>query len=262
MALPTSNKKFEDMGNEEGGGAEEQTQALTSLQKAQIAADARAEAEARAEAAKAAESKTTAVAAAPKTAVAQHKSMDELNPFKALENVFPVKFNTLTNIQANQGNFIHKDTSKMMGDTIVLELVSTQKHWVLSPGGDTNDDESLQFVKYSEDGITSEDGLNMREALIATKEAGYDKAKISERTILVGCLLNAGKAPDLVDQMVQIDLAPTSAAHFARHQLSTAFGISKGKMDAAGQTILKMECTVKNQKKLTWTEVVFSQSKG
>lgn len=183
------------------------------------------------------------------------------DPFKALENVFPVQFNTLSAIMATNGNFLQKDTSKPMGDTIGLEVISTQKHWVLSPGGDSNDDESLQFVKYSDDGITSQDGENMLEMLRLTKDAGYDKAKIAERTILVGSLFFAGKLPDLVDTMIQIDLPPTSAAHFARHRLSAAFNVSKGKISAEGQERLKLECTVKTKGKMNWTEVVFSQFK-
>lgn len=245
-AAPKNEPEFE------GGEGEGETVVLTGAQKAAAAAAARAEAEA------AKPSEQTAVAARPAGAVAV--PMHKLNPFKEIENVFPVKFNTLTAIMANQGNFIHKDSNKTMGDTIVLELVSSQKHWVLSPGGDTNDDESLPFVKYSDDGITSQDGLDMNECLARTKAAGYDKAKIAERTILVGCLIDPGKVKDLADQMVQIDLPPSSAAHYDRHQLSTAFAISKGKASAEGQTIVKMECTVKTKGKLTWTEVLFSKA--
>lgn len=254
----STNDQFENPDETEVLDAEGQTRTLTPAQRLQAAADARKEAESKASSAASA---NTQVATKAATQVAVHKPME--NPFTPLVDAFPVKFNTLTQLMANQGNFIHKDTNKTLGDTIVLELLSTQKHWVMSPGGESNDEESLKFVKYSDDGINVQDeDLTMVEARDMAIAAGYEKAKISERLYLVGCLVSAGKHPDLEGQMVQIDLPPSSVAQWKRHELATAFAISKGKSTPDGQNIVKMECTVKSQNKLNWTEVLFSQFKG
>lgn len=210
-----------------------------------------------------AETKSHAVVETKSHAVAASTNINQFNPFKAVENAFPVAFNTLRQINAVQGNFMDKDTGKPLGDVIGLELISTQTHFVLSPGDDS--DESKNFVKYSKDGITSDDGESMLELLRMTKEAGYPDASINERVYLVGCLFNSGKVKELADEMVQIDLPPTSKAQFERHKLGTAFGIGKGKKTAEGQMLLRLECIVKNgtrgTAKLNWTEVSFSQWK-
>lgn len=233
------------------------TETVSPAQRLQAAADKRAAEE---KAAAKSEDKS-ALTTQKATQVAVHKPME--NPFKPLEDAFRVKFNTLMAIQANQGNFIQKDTNKMMGDTIVVELLSTQKHWVMSPGGDSDDPKSLPYLKYSDDGVNVQDeDMTLIEARDLAIEAGYEKAKISERMYLVGALVNAGKLPDLEGQMVQIDLPPSSVAHWQRHELATAFAISKGKATAENQNVVKMECTVKTKGKTTWTEAIFSQFKG
>lgn len=206
---------------------------------------------------------TKAVAVKAEQAVVASTNIAKHNPFKGLENAFPIKFNTLRQIMAVQGNFMDKDSDKPLGDVIGLELISTQKHFILSPGDDS--EESKEFVKYSPDGITSDEGENMFELLAAAKAAGYAEASITERQYLVGCLFNAGKLKDMVDAMVQIDLPPTSKAQFDRHQLGTSFAIGKGKKSAEGQEKLRLECIVKNGlmkgSKINWTEVSFSQWK-
>ena len=186
-------------------------------------------------------------------------SIAKSNPFTQLENAFPIEFNTLRQIMATNGNFMDKDTSKPLGDVVGIEIISTQRHYVLTPSDDS--DEAAEFLKYSDDGITAADGSNMREALIATKAAGYSDARITERVYLVGCLFESGKMAELQDTMVQIDLAPTSVAQFKRHQCSVAFNVGKGKAVAEGQERLRLECVVKTKGKMNWTEISFSQAK-
>jgi hypothetical protein len=247
--------KFEPLDSDEIGA-----EAIpTALQKAQIQAAIREKEEAEEAAAAEAAQPIKAITTAKSTAVAKPLAM--IDPFKALERAFPVTYKTFKRIKATNGNFLDNDTSKPMGDTIGMELISHQKNWVMSPGGDTDDQESLQFLKYSDDGKTTTAGEDLFECLRMAKEAGYDQAKISERVTLVGNLIFAGKLPDMIDQIVQIDLAPTSVDHFLRHRASTAYNLGKGKITAEGQEILKLECTVKTKGKMSWTEVVFSQYK-
>ncbi len=207
-------------------------------------------------------SKSTEVATAPK-AGSLAVAMSQADPFTKLENAIHVDYNTLTRIMVTNGNVQNKDTKKLMGESCVLELISIQKHWVMSPGGDSKDEESFEFLKYSDDGKTVRDTGELltvyRDAAIA---AGYDKARIVERLILVGMLVDAGKLSDEMNgELVQLDCAPRSMSNFHRHRISTAFRIGKGLQTAAGAEVVKITCDVQSKGANNWTDAVFSSVK-
>lgn len=249
----TSGKNFEAPDEENGGeGVAATGRAPTADER--IAAQLEKE---KASAPEQAAAQTTAVAAKA-TGGAVVTSIAKANPYTALKNAIRVDYNTLPALMATNGNIQHKKTKKLMGDTIGLELISIQDHWVMSPGGDSNDDESLQYLKYSDDGVLTRDGESMAEAVKAAKDAGYDKAAIKKRLILVGAIFDGGKLPDLVGEVVQIDCAPNTANNFNQHQISTAYKVGKGLATAERALMLKLTAEVKDERKLQWTELSFS----
>lgn len=186
--------------------------------------------------------------------------MSAADPFKKLENAIHVDYNTLDRIMVNNGNVINKETKGLMGDTAVLELISIQKHWVMSPGGKSDDEESLAFLKYSDDGVTVRDtGEPLAKYRDLAIEAGYEQARIVERLILVGEMVDAGKqAATMNGSLVQLDLAPRSKANFEKHRISTAYRVGKGLLAAEGAERVKITCDVQNKGPNTWTDALFS----
>ena len=266
MALNKNSAKpsFEDDNSELGAEAD------AAAQKATPTADERVAAALAAKAVKAVvveevavevKTKTVAVVAPAEGSLAV--KMSQADPFKKLENSIRVDYNTLDRIQVTNGNIVNKETNGAMGETCTMELISIQKLWVMSPGGDTKDEESLEFLKYSDDGkVVQGTGEPLIDYLEAAKAAGYDKARIVERLILVGMLIDAGKLSATMNgTLVQLDCAPRSKSNFEKHRIGTAFGIGKGLQQAEGAEIVKITAELQAKGSNKWTDAVFSRPK-
>jgi hypothetical protein len=194
------------------------------------------------------------------TQVAKARPM--INPLEPLKNAFPVEWDTLRNLVITNGNVMDKTTSKALGDTIGLELLSFQDQWVVSPGVDG--DEAKEFVRYSDDGVTTTQGEDMKEYLAHLKASGYEEAKISERMVICGSVFDIGvkgakDLKELQDALVQISLPPTSKATFKRYQMDQAFKIGKGFIEAKGAERVRIECDVVTKGQMSWTVANFSR---
>lgn len=275
MALvPTKNTPtpdFEEEGDLSGGedtgataGAEPETKAQDANARVAAAAAKKAKAgtaepEAAAATAQTAASTSTAVTAPAQAAGSLAMRMAMADPFKSMENALHVDYNTLTRIQVTNGNIKDKDAGTLMGDHAVMELISIQGHWVMSPGGDSKDEESLEFLKYSDDGKTVRDtGEPLEKYLEAAIKAGYDKARIVERLILVGMLESSANGKGPIGELVQIDLAPRSMANFKRHRVSTTFRIGRDLQPAVGAERVKILAEVQNKNGNDWTDANFA----
>lgn len=254
-------KDFENDESELNGGVETATPAST-----KPTADERVAAAA-AKAAKAAEAETASAApasteraVAPQKANAAALTIAQQDPFKPLENALKVDWNTLPRVMATNGGFQNKETQQMMGETIVVEILSIQDHYVVSPGGDIDDDESKPFLKYSDDGITTREGESVMACVQAAIKAGFAKAACKKRCILVGALIDKGSKESglAVEDLCQIDLAPNSLKNFNQHRFSTAYKVGKGSLPAEGANTVRLTGLVKNDKKLNWTEATFA----
>lgn len=192
-------------------------------------------------AADAAPARTTALAAASTRAVgAPAVSNAQMRILDGLKNSIPVEFNTLVQVQAVQGTFSDKEKDESLGDTIEMELMSFQDNYVCSPNADEADTE---LVKFSDDGITAKDGTDMATHL-AELLLDWPKAKITKRVVLVGPLLSRTKGDGLVDELIQIDLAPTSKAMFDRYMANCAWKIKSGKLDPEAAKRVKLTARV------------------
>lgn len=202
-------------------------------------------------------STSTAVAQAKPAGGAVTLGIAKMDPFKSLENALTVEWNTLPRITPTNGNFQNKETQKLMGDKIGLEVLSIQDHYVVSPGGDIEDEEAKPFIKYSDDGIVTREGQPIAEAIAAAKAAGYEKASLKKRMILVAAVTDGGKQPEMSGELVQMDMAPNTVKNFNQFRFSNAYQIGKGLRQAEGSNTLIAEAVVKSEGKKTWTEATF-----
>lgn len=182
-------------------------------------------------------------------------------PRKVIEerykDAFKVDWNTLHRVQAVQGSFVDVENNKKeIGKSITLELLSFQDNWQISPGTDVESD--AQYVRYSDDGVTTTQGENCAEYLAAMKEAGYEAVKMAKRCTLAGIIVQADD-PAVVNQMVQIDLPPTSKTMFDRYQLQASLDVARGvRQDDEALGTMKMTARVQSKGKFSWTVVEFS----
>lgn len=210
-------------------------------------------------AAPAAESAPADVPTAPtlraNAALAVPKGEGEMYAVRDLRNQLRVDYNTLAQVQATQGSFIDRETEEVLGDEVVIELLSWQDSYVCSP----NDDAApKELVKYSEDGITTKDGTSMADHLASLKDDGYAKAKITHRVVLVGALKSANKGENLVGELVQIDLPPTGKAQFDRYVANCAWKIRSGALSAEASKTVKLTASIaKGQGSVKYTLVRF-----
>ncbi len=272
MALTKNNPaaKFENP-DDDNGEAGDQTQALSADERvaAQAAKNAARSAAAPAAAAPAAAAPAAAsvsqsreVAAAPAANLAV--SVMQHNPLAACKNALHVDYDTLTQIMVTNGNVALKETKELLGDHVGLEVISFQDQWVCSPGGDSKDEESKEFLKFSDDGVyvRGTDQL-LTEAVKLARDAGYDKADVKKRMTLVGALIYPGRdkkgnvVDELQDELVQIDLAPRSKSNFEAYQVNAAFKVSRNLLDPQAALRVCMYAKVQSKGDNNWTDADF-----
>jgi hypothetical protein len=192
--------------------------------------------------------------------VAVAKAM--VNPLEPLKNAFFCEFDTLRSLKISSGNLVDNQTSKPLGDTVGLELLSYQDQWVVSPG--VEGDEGKEHVRYSDDGKTTSKGEDCAAYLEQLKSSGYPEAKTSKRTVICGSLFDIGEKgrktlPEIQDCLVQISLAPTSKAGFDRYMMDQAFRIGKGLIQPEGADRIKIECVPASKGDKDWTIATFAR---
>lgn len=149
----------------------------------------------------------------------------------ALKDVFRVDYDSLPSLQVAQGSFAFKDDVKSdLGDSVQMQLSSYQEQWVVGP----NDKKAeMELVKYSDDGITSTDGTDMKQHLADLIDQGFKGAKMAHRVILVGELLSVSKgSSDRVGELVQLNLPDSGRRAFNSYAIQAAYAVSKGRKSA------------------------------
>jgi hypothetical protein len=161
------------------------------------------------------------------TAVAPISSV-ESDVIASLKNTMKVEYNTLAQVKCTNGNFMEREANKVLGDTIVFELLSWQDGYVIT----ANDDKAPKdLLRFSDDGITCKDGETVADHLFFLKEQGYTKAGVKHRLTVVGAVQSCSKTADFNGVLVQFDLSPESRVLFQRYQATCAYGVRKGVLD-------------------------------
>lgn len=190
---------------------------------AEVKPEATAKADTKTEAEK--PSTQTAVATKPASAIALSKSVD-LRVMEVFKDALPVDYNTLSQMVAQQGSFIDRESKTVLGDKIVFELLSYQDSFVVSP---EDDDAPDDMVRYSGDGVVCSDGTMVQAHLEFLKENGFPKARLKQRVVLVGAVESAAKSDKFNGQLVQFDLSPSSRTQWVRFTANVAYGLKIGK---------------------------------
>jgi hypothetical protein len=154
------------------------------------------------------------------------------------ENSITVEYNQFSQIIATNGNFVDRETNKVLGDTVVFELLSYQNSYVVSP----NDDKApIEVLRFSADGITCSDTdkTPVKDHLIWLRENGYPQASLKERVVVVGLVESAAKTDEFNDTPVQFDLSPKSRVMWVRYLSTAAMMVSRGKLTKEGAARVK-----------------------
>lgn len=191
---------------------------------------------------------TTEVATAPRTsalAMPTAASVMSANVISGLKDAFRVEFDSLPAIGASQGTFNLKSDDTDLGAEVKIQLMSYQSSWVASPN-DTKAD--VELVKYSDDGKTSRDGVDLAAHVEDLKAQGYSKAKLAHRVVLVGELLESKIPCDNVGELVMIDLPDSGRRAFNSYTLQASYAVAKGRKSAEDAAILTLKAVPEKTK--------------
>lgn len=199
---------------------------------------------------------STAVAIPANTAVATRPVM-QTSLFDSLKDAFPVDWDTVPRISASQGAFVLKgDNEEDLGSFINVLLISWQESWVASPNDKKAD---VELVKYSDDGITSRDGVNLADHVLDLKEQGYRNAKIAHRVTLVVELQGTKDGDESLNgELYQVDLPDTGRRAFNAYKLQASYAVLKGRKTAEEVTVMKLNAVkAKSRSGEDFTKVAF-----
>lgn len=177
------------------------------------------------------------------------------NVFASIKNSFTVEYNTLPSIKATNGNLVERETNAKLGDSMVLEIMSWQDSYVVSPG---DDKAPKEIVKYSDDGIICKDGTPVNQHLADLRAMGYTKAKVNQRVVIVGSVVSTAKLDHLNDQLVQIDCSPMSRSEFTRYQAQAMNLARLGRADPAKLTTVRCTATLARSGDNDFTKICFA----
>lgn len=182
------------------------------------------------------------VVTAPRTAlVANSRPKVDINHVRNLKNFFKVQYNTLPVLQAVQGQFMERGTTNSLGSELLLELLSFQDSFVITP----NDDKGgKDLVRYSDDGITCTDGVDVKQHLHDLKEMGWKDARVNSRYVIVGAVLASEKGEAFNGKLVQFDLPPTSRGKFDEYLIQVTYDLAKGVCTPEQAVILDLTAVV------------------
>lgn len=198
---------------------------------------------------------TTALATQGQRALTTASAVMKTNVISGLKDAFRVEFDSLPAIGASQGTFNLKADDTDIGNQISIQLLSYQESWVASPN-DTKAD--VELVKYSDDGVTSRDGINLLAHVEDLKAQGYGKAKINHRNVLVGELLSTSIECDKVGELVMIDLPDSGRRAFNTYTLQASYAVAKGRKTAEEAAVLTLKAVPEKTKSgEKYTKVAF-----
>ena len=172
-------------------------------------------------------STSTAVATPAKGGAVSTSFKQNMKVLEDMKGALPVEYNTLSQIIANNGNFVERESKVNMGDSLTFTLLSFQDSYVVSPEDDDAPDE---MVRYSLDGVMCSDGTTtVKEHLAYLHENGYPKARLKERIVVVAAIEAAAKSDKFNGTLMQLDLSPMSRVQWKRFMANAAYGLAIGK---------------------------------
>lgn len=177
------------------------------------------------------------------------KAMPEpiLNAFK---DAFSVEYDTFERLKAGAGD-IQDNSGNSLGREIAIELRSWQHAWDIGMGDDSA--KAKEYVRYSDDGVTIKDSGQTIADYLEEVRPMYPNAKVAQKMVLVGVLLAAENATNLLDRTVQVSLSSQARKTFDRYNFDRTFDVASGKQPAEGSNVLSIKALPKKTGTNNWT---------
>lgn len=194
--------------------------------------------------------KPTAVGAATKFKPALVNLENAIDPTNISFGIFP-------KVTVSTGGFM-VDGDQNIGQDIVLEIMSWNKRWVVSPG--SNDKEAGELARFSIDGVhvDGEDTLLLDYVRHLKDVMGYDKASVKEYFAVWGELVSDkdGVVAPENRRIVELQCSPKTVGQFQRYQIELGMKVSRGIVKET--SIVKCHANVGKQDKNTFGYATFT----
>lgn len=206
---------------------------------------------------------TATPAAAPAVAASGGKGQFFMNTPTILEVVAEADTNTFDRITATNGEFRLYRAQKSLGKAFEFKAVAEKKKFSISPNGSPGDGEAAQYFDSAYEGQLSFKGNEIEESLQAAKDAGYDKAKITEYLDVFALITDAtDNADEVKGEIVVIQLSPTSKSAWISFKsgllMKAEMGLPVFGTDGEPPTLRATAKVETNAKKQSFTNAKFS----
>ena len=170
---------------------------------------------------------------------------------------------TFDRIVGSSGNLKLYSTNKSVGNWITFQVMAEKRKRSISPNGPSGDTEQKQYFAAAYDNQLSSRGNDIEEDLAIAKDAGYDKAKISEYLDLyVMVVATADESSDLVGEIVTIQLASVAKSAWISFksglQIKAEMGMLKLAEDGKPPVLKAFAKAETNQARQDYTTIKFA----
>ena len=198
----------------------------------------------------------TAVAVKPQAAapvVAKPMAITGL-VFDDVKDKFIAPFGTLHRLKASNGNVMN-DKDQLLGEFVDVQMVSWNLIYVVGPCDNTA---PTELVRYSYDNQTFGDGTGdtVADYIATLKEQGYDQAASKKYGEVVALLTGSAKPSDLIGELVQLQLSPTSLTAFEGYNLQLSFKLRQGLAAPESADLIRFAAEVATKGKNVWSKLV------
>ncbi len=169
------------------------------------------------------------------------------------KNSFKAGFGEIPRLKVGSGNVVDQD-GKNLGRWLEVQILSYNEVFVISP---CDKNAPSELVRYSYSNITFDDGTgdSVAEYLADLKTNWPDSA--CKRYYEVIALLRASEmSSDYMNELVQIQLSPTSVTAFEGYRKQTSFKLALGQVSAENVDLCRFEACSVTVNKNTWTKLI------
>lgn len=173
--------------------------------------------------------------------------------FEDNKDKFVAPFGTLPRLKASNGN-VMDDKDRLLGDFIDVQIVSWNHIYVVGP---CDNKAPSELVRYSYDNQTFDDGTGDTVAdYLAELKGEWPQAASKKYGEVVALLNQAAKPSDLIGELVQLQLSPTSLSAFEGFRLQHTFKLSQGLVSSETADQIRFGVEVISSKGNTWSKLV------
>jgi hypothetical protein len=209
------------------------------------------------------ETKEVAVkAAAPAPVAAPGRiTMDGLVLADYQDRLPALPYGSLPRLVASNGNFMNSD-KQSIGNVITGQIISWNDYLVVGP---SDDKAPKELVKYSSNMVDLDDGTGTVTDWVAhLKAENWTAAAAKKYKSIVLTLLSATPptpfTTELIGEIVQLQLSPTSVAEFVSYQVTTSLKVAKGVIAPGDADMVQITATPTSGGGNNWTKAKFKHA--